>query len=118
MNRSMMNLVAAFAFATLIIGGISYAQTSVPDAQNHEAHHAEGQAPAKPAGMPMDGGMMGSMKMDDMQGMMQQCMKMHKDGKMCDHQAMEKCEANSKMGECQKMMKQAKAQGKEEKAKK
>ena len=118
MKHSMTNMLAAFAFATLIVGETAYAQTPVPDVQNHEAHHPKGQAAAKTTGMPMEGGMMESMKMDDMQSMMHECMEAHKDGKMCEHQTMEKCEANMKKGECKKMMKQCMASEKKEKAKK
>ena len=114
MKQLITMILAGFAVAA-VSGGTAYAQTPAPDAQNHEAHHPEAQAPATKFEKSMDGGMMGSMKMDDMQGMMHECMEMHKDGKMCDHQAMEKCQANMKKGDCQKMMKQAKAK---EKAKK
>ena len=103
MKQSVTKMLAAFAVATIMTGGVSYAQTPAPNAQKHEEHHPEGQTPADA------GGMMAGMKMGDMHGMMKECMEMHKDGKMCEHQTMEKCQANMKKGECQKMMKQAKA---------
>jgi hypothetical protein len=118
MKYGMTKLMAVIAAAAVMAGGTVYAQTSVPDTQGHEAHHPEGQVPAKAGDMGSQSGKMDSMKMDDMQGMMHQCMDMHKDGKMCDHEMMEKCEANMKKGECQKMMKQAKAHEKKEMSKK
>ena len=61
--------------------------------------------------------MMGSMNMDGMMGMMHECKEMHKDGKMCDEQCMDKCQEKMGKGECQKMMKEAKAKMKAEKKK-
>lgn len=103
----MMAVVASAAFAT---AGVAFAEdTKAPAAtENHEQHHPEGQAKEKPK----DNGMMGSMKMDDMMGMMHECMSGGKDGKMCDHEAMQKCQENMGKGECAKMMKQAKAKSK------
>ncbi len=83
--------------------------------QDHSAHHPEGQAPVK---KDSKGGMMGDMKMDDMKGMMHECMEKHKDGKMCDHNMMQKCEGKMSKAECQKMMKQAKVESKSDKKKK
>jgi hypothetical protein len=101
-------MLAAFAIVFLFVGGMAYAEDKAPPAQSHEEHHPEGEAKTAPK----DSGMMGSMKMDDMMGMMHECMDKHKDGKMCDHEAMQKCEAKMKKGECQKMMKQVKTKEK------
>lgn len=51
------------------------------------------------------GGMMGgSMNMSHMQGMMEECMKNHKDGKVCHEQTMEHCKSQMNPRDCQKMM--------------
>ena len=109
MKQLVAKVLSAFAVAAMLTGGTAYAQTATQDAKKHEGHHPEGQAPAKGADQAVESGMMAGMKMGDMHGMMKECMVMHKDGKMCEHQTMEKCQANMKKGECQKMMKQAKA---------
>ncbi len=106
-------LFVVLAMTTAFAGAPVFAQTP-PSTENHEAHHPEGQAPTKTGEQPADGGMMSGMKMDDMHGMMRDCMGMHKDGKMCEHQTMKKCEASMKKGDCQKMMKEAKTKEKQE----
>lgn len=113
MKQNKKTILATLALAVFAASSAVYAEDKSPpaaDAQTHEQHHPEGQAKEKPK----DSGMMGSMKMDDMMGMMHECMNMHKDGKMCDHEMMEKCQANMSKGECQKMMKQAKTTEKKE----
>lgn len=113
-----MKTLTTMMLAISLMSGFAYAEekpTPKADAQAHEQHHPEGQAKEEAK----DTGMMGSMKMDDMMTMMHECKDMHKDGKMCDHEMMEKCQSNMSKGECQKMMKQAKAKHqKEEKTKK
>ena len=113
MKQNLKTMLATFAVVILASSGFAYAEEKPAAADSHEQHHPEGQAKDKKEAGGMGGGMMGSMKMDDMMGMMEQCMSMHKDGKMCDHEAMQKCQENMKKGECGKMMKQAKAKGKE-----
>lgn len=100
-------LMAVIATASLTSAGVAFAEdTKAPaKAENHDQHHPEGQSKEKPK----DTGMMGSMKMDDMMGMMHECMSGGKDGKMCDHETMQKCQEKMGKGDCQKMMKQAKA---------
>lgn len=98
----------AFTAVLLFSSANLQAEESTPPAQSHEEHHPEGQAKESSK----DNGMMGSMKMDDMKGMMHQCMEMHKGGKMCDHDMMQKCQKKMGKDECQKMMKQAKDQEK------
>ncbi len=115
-------LVATVAIASFIFFGTAYAEDKAATAtpQSHEEHHPDAQAPEKDTGkMPMgdQGGMMGKMDMSQMQGMMHECMEMHKDGKMCDHDMMSKCQEKMGKGECSKMMKQAKAQNKNTKKK-
>lgn len=118
-------ILAASLVAILFLGtGCATTKAESPastQTQNHEEHHPEAQAAQKEsAGSDMmgkddmmGGGMMGKMDMNKMMGMMYQCMDMHKDGKMCDHQMMEKCQENMSKQDCMKMMKQAK---KDEKA--
>jgi len=99
--------------------------------QNHEEHHPEAQTAKKDSGgsetmqnggmmggRMMNNGMMGKMDMGQMTGMMQQCMAMHKDDKMCDHQMMEKCQENMGKQDCMKMMSETKRQEKATKTKK
>ena len=47
-------------------------------------------------------------KKEHMMGMMHECAKSHKDGKMCQHEMMEKCESEMTKDECAKMMKEMK----------
>lgn len=121
---SKMNMVIA---ASLLVLGIGCASKQAAAEASHEEHHPEAQAPQKKdesSGMMGQGsmmgkeGMMGQMDMNQMMGMMHECMEMHKDGKMCEHQTMEQC--NTKMGkeECQKMMKEVKKDEKKSKSKK
>ncbi len=110
------NLLAFAVVAMMGIGGINaaFAEDSTnSNTQSHEEHHPEGQKTA-PADSKMQdqGSMMGKMDMGQMHSMMGECMKMHKDGKMCEHDTMEKCQSNMKMDDCKKMMKQTKAQEK------
>jgi hypothetical protein len=114
------------AFAGFLFLGNAYAEDkTTTSTQSQEEHHPKGQAAPKEGsgshmmgeGM-MNNGMMGKMDMNQMMGMMHECMSMHKDGKMCDHQTMESCQKNMKKGECMKMMSQAKKQDKADKTKK
>lgn len=99
MKNTFKTLLATLA----VIGFVSIAQAEETD---HSAHHPEGQAADTKKD---EEGMMGKM---DMKGMMHECMSMHKDGKMCDHEMMEKCQKQMGKGECHKMMKHAKAKDK------
>jgi hypothetical protein len=111
--------IAAVLFAACASGAKQTPQgttSAATTAEDHEAHHAADAAPAKPESSSPTGemkggmgqGMMGKMDMAQMKGMMDQCMSMHKDGKMCDHEAMKSCETKMKKGECNEMMKHAK----------
>ncbi len=115
----MRKVLVQIAVAIFVISSVGCAATAANDnksepAQAHDGHHPEGGPSNQKAqsGMKGQGGMMGDMNMDGMMGMMNQCMAMHKDGKMCDHEMMEKCQAQMSKGECQKMMKQAKTKTK------
>jgi hypothetical protein len=81
------------AFAMMGFMGLAHAQ-------DHAGQHTEGQKTETK----MDKG--------QMKGMMHECVTMHKDGKMCDHDMMEKCQKQMGEGECQKMMKEAKGESK------
>ena len=109
--QSSINTFMALAMVMVFSAATLHAEEAPPPAGTHDQHHPEGQAKE----MPKDNGMMGSMKMDDMMGMMHECMEMHKDGKMCNHEAMNKCQEKMGKSECKKMMKQAKAKQKTEK---
>ena len=114
--------IATAIAAIALIGFFSVpkvnAEDSTTSAQNHEAHHPEAKtAPTQGEQMPMDGKgeMMGKMDMGEMHSMMQECMKNHKDGKMCNHSMMQKCEEKMGKGECKTMMSQMKKEDKGEK---
>lgn len=93
-------LVAGFAFS---------AHAEEQKAQDHQQHHtAEQGTEKKPEGMNHEM-MGGKMDMNQMRSMMGDCMKMHKDGKMCEGQMMEQCQKNMGKGDCSKMMKKAKS---------
>lgn len=96
-----MNLLTALVLGLILVGTANAEDAVVPaakDAKTMESHD-----------------MMGKMDMAQMHTMMGDCMKMHKDGKMCDQNTMAKCEENMGKDECQKMMKHAKAQSKTKK---
>ena len=125
MKQNLKNTFVVFVITAIAGTFAANAEEKSPSpgpAQSHEQHHPEGLSKerkdngAKVGEMP-NHGMMGKMDMGHMKGMMQECMSMHKDGKMCDHQAMEKCQEHMKKGECQKMMEQAKTKEKVEKGK-
>lgn len=111
MKQKMIFSLASLAFAVLAVNGIALA--------NDEHHPEAGKAKAtKDAPKETTGGMdmMGEgMDMDGMMEMMHECMAMHKDGKMCEHDTMEKCQKNMKKSDCDQMMKKAKPTGKKKK---
>lgn len=121
MNAKLFSALTAF----LLIGFVTktaYSDDAKPaTTESHEQHHPDANAAAPKTdsnSMGDQGGMMGKMDMGQMHGMMHECMSMHKDGKMCDHQMMEKCEKQMPKGECQKMMKEAKVKMNEKTKKK
>lgn len=97
--------------ALLLVAGFSFsAQAEEQQAQNHQQHHTTDQgSEKKPEGVNQHGMMGGKMDMGQMHAMMGDCMKMHKDGKMCEGQMMEQCQKNMGKEDCSKMMKKAKA---------
>ena len=93
-------LVAGFAFSA------QAEETAAPARQPTQA--TEKTADKKPEAMMNHEMMAGKMDMGQMHAMMGDCMKMHKDGKMCEGQTMEQCQKNMEKGECSKMMKKMK----------
>lgn len=93
-----------------MVAGLTFsAQAEEPSAQDHQEHHVTDQsAEKKPEGMMNHEMMNGKMDMNQMHAMMGDCMKMHKDGKMCDGQMMDQCQKNMGKDDCSKMMKKMK----------
>lgn len=106
MNSLILVMVLAF--------GTAQAADQSGSVGSHEEHHPETQTPKK-SGEGKD--MMGKMDMNQMSGMMHECMEMHKDGKMCEHQTMEQCQGKMDKSECGKMMKEVKKSEKKSKKK-
>ena len=98
-------VLVSMALVSFLFLGNVHAEDKTTTIQSQEENH--------PAGHDM----MGSMNMDAMKGMMQECMQMHKDSKMCDNQTMEKCQEKMGKAECKKMMKHANATNKATKTK-
>lgn len=100
-NTRMANssIIAALALAISLSFGVANAQTETK-AEDHQAHHPEGQVTEVKKE---------EMDMNHMHSMMSECMKMHKDSKMCDHQMMEKCEKQMAKNDCMKMKNKTKS---------
>lgn len=97
-------------FATLaMVGFMSSASAEDAKTTDHKEHHQETAPTQKTQGGGMgDHGMMnGKMDMKQMHSMMHDCMQMHKDGKMCEGQAMEQCQKDMDKKDCMKMMKKS-----------
>lgn len=95
--------VAALTLAVFL--SVSIAQAEEKGTAEQSQHKGHDDTSAKEVGA-MDG--KGNMDMDQMMGMMHDCMKMHKDGKMCNHEMMNKCEEKMGKEDCEKMMKKMK----------
>lgn len=91
----------------IYIGLMGFAHAEDTKTEDHSAHHPEGQTTETKTDETSKMGMMEKM---DMHAMMGECMKMHKDGKMCDHEMMNKCQKQMPKGDCMKMMKEAKVE--------
>lgn len=114
-KKSKPSFIALSFMALLIFGGLATSAQTTSQGSGHEEHHPEA------GSTEMKGeksNMMEKMDMNQMQGMMHECMEMHKDGKMCEHQTMEQCQAKMGKGDCQKMMKSIKKEDKKAKSKK
>ncbi len=101
MKKNSINAILAFALASFVSANLAFANDEHHPEEKKEAPKVEAQSSA-------DQGMMGKMDMGQMHAMMGDCMKMHKDGKMCEHDTMEKCQAQMDKAECMKMMKSSK----------
>ena len=114
------NILSAIAVLSLVAGltsTVAFAEDTKAPAASHEEHHPDAAAkPAKDEGNGMMMGnhemMMGKMDMESMHKMMGDCMKMGKDGKMCQHETMQACKQNMKQKDCMGMMKKSMKMGK------
>lgn len=84
----------------ILVLGLVFASLAMPVL----AEEAPTDTKAMPHGHMMDG----KMDMKKMHAMMGDCMKMHKDGKMCEGQTMEQCQKTMDKAECSKMLKDKK----------
>ena len=104
-----------FLFTAVLLGVFSARAQAPSSSPSHDGHHSEieaGEAKSEKSNM------MEKMDMSQMKGMMHECMEMHKDGKMCEHQTMEKCQQKMGKGECGNMMKGVKKEENKVKSKK
>jgi len=74
----------------------------------HAEEPAKQPAEKKSEGMMNHGMMNEKMDMGHMHAMMGECMKMHKDEKMCEGQTIEQCQKNMGKDDCSSMMKKMK----------
>lgn len=95
------------AGAALALVGFIYA---VPAIAQDKGTTAPGTNDTHSMGNMGEGMGKGKMNMENMKGMMSECKGMNKDGKMCHQEMMQKCQKEMSKGECDKMMKHAKAQ--------
>jgi hypothetical protein len=95
MKAALLTIITAFSMATFLSTGSLYAQEAGKTAVEKKSEMTH-----KMNGMDMKG-----MDMNHMSGMKNDCMKEHKDNKMCDDQTMKKCEEKMGAGDCSKMMK-------------
>ncbi len=119
MKTQIFSALAALAFVGSLSTAPVMAQEQVPTDQiQHDGLHPDpATSPSEPMKMGAKKGMMGTMDMDHMQSMMNECMKTKKDGKMCDHDMMDKCQSEMSKNDCKKMMKHAKLQNESTKKK-
>ena len=119
MKTKLMAVISTIALMGFISIGSVHSQEA---SKSHEEHHPDSKTmPEKKGEMKMDSkemngmemagkdGVMDKTEMTKMNGMMKDCMKIHKDGKMCDQNMMENCQKDMSKNECQKMMKKAKS---------
>ena len=105
MKKSILSIVTTLA----MVGFMSSAYAEDAKTTDHSEHHQES-APAQKTqegGMGEHGMMGGKMDMGKMHTMMHDCMQNHKDGKMCEGQAMEQCQKDMDKKDCMKMMKKS-----------
>lgn len=107
-------IITLFLTSTLFLGaGCSVTKSKAPT-ENHDEHHPDAKNSEQDIEkMDMEkNGMMKKMDMNQCMSMMNQCMNMHKNEKMCDDQMMEKCEKNMSKKDCMQMMYDAKKNNK------
>lgn len=93
--------------ATLAVVSFFAVSARAFSADEHQAEDAK-----QEAAQAQDTGGMGMTGAMNMHGMMQECMSQHKNGKMCEHDTMEKCQQHMKKADCAKMMKETKTKEK------
>jgi len=102
-------------FTAVILLGLSLAvsfNAKANDEPNNDAAITQEKTQKKGGSEPHPGMghmMGGKMDMNQMSGMMHECMTTHNDGKMCGKDMMTKCQEHMGENECQKMMKKMKA---------
>ena len=92
MKRLLSSTLLVIACTTLFT--TAHAQETSQGTDSHKDHQTEASTQNE--------------KKEHMMGMMHECAKSHKDGKMCQHEMMEKCESEMTKDECAKMMKEMK----------
>ncbi|MBC7660767.1 MAG: hypothetical protein H7249_13810 [Chitinophagaceae bacterium] len=108
MKTAKLSVLKAICFSSLI----SFSMQAAAQGPDHKGMQPNGEMGGM-GGMGSKGGMMhknmkGKMGMDHMTSMMSQCMKEHGNGKMCDEQAMIKCEEGMTAEDCSKMVTESK----------
>lgn len=105
MKKSILSIFATLA----MVGFMSSAYAEDAKTTDHKEHHQDGSPAQKApeAGMGNQEMMGGKMDMEKMHTMMHDCMQNHKDGKMCEGQAMEQCQKDMDKKDCMKMMKKS-----------
>jgi hypothetical protein len=93
MKRTLWIQFSVVAIALAFASRPVYAEDKIPHAKHKQ-----------------ESGVMDSAHMKEMMGRRSECLNMHPDGEICDHQMMEDCQKKTGEGECQEIMKQAKAQ--------
>lgn len=101
----------------VLVGFMSFAGPALAQTSGGEGHSGhqptETGAQTEKSGHEGMSGHMGHGNMEHMKGMMEECMKNHKDGKMCNEKMMEQCHSGKMAKEdCHKMMKNMKAKKK------
>lgn len=101
MKVSFLGTIATLAFVGLVSINPAHAEEKgSTDQAAHQEHHPDNKANLAKEGTPIANG--------EMMGMMHDCMKMHKDHKVCHQENIKTCEAKMEKKECAKMMKNMK----------
>ena len=105
MKMNWMFIMSVFMLTVFVLVRASQAEGEAPVAQAQSQETVSKGSPSTRMKSDMMGQMMDT---DQMMTMMHECKKMHKDAKVCNHEAMGKCEETMKKEECAKIMKKAK----------